>query len=147
MLLIRLPLEFRFRILISSQNIVFSVIYVMKTWNMGTLFISLLLFALLIGAPVVDAGVTDFQVDSTNLQVYRDGLVHVTQTLTVNETLPALTFPLFGSSFDNFIVLDENNTVLDYDVSGTDLTVYSLGATTVSVQYDTPSLTSKTAEE
>jgi uncharacterized membrane protein len=119
----------------------------MKTWDLRPLFVSCLLFALLLGAPVALADVTEFQVDSTNLQVYRDGLVHVSQTFTVNETLPAITFPLFGSSFDNFIVLDENNTVLDYDVSGTELTVYSLGATTISVQYDTPSLTAKAAEE
>ncbi|PVX25486.1 MAG: hypothetical protein CW691_04435 [Candidatus Bathyarchaeum sp.] len=119
----------------------------MKTWNLRALFVSCLLIVLLIGVPVAVADVTEFQVNSTSLQVYRDGLVHVTQTLTVNETLPALTLPLLGSSFDNFIVVDENNTVLDYNVGVTDLTVYSLGATTVSLQYDTPSLTAKAAEE
>jgi len=90
--------------------------------------------------------VTEFQVDSTDLQIYRDGLVRVTQTLSVNETLPVVTFPLLSSSVDNFIVLDENQTVLDYEIYGANLTVFTLGTTSVSVQYDTHSLTMKDAE-
>jgi uncharacterized membrane protein len=61
----------------------------------------------------------------------------------VNETLPVLTLPLLHSSVDNFIVLDENQTVLDYDVEGANLTVFTLGTRSVSVQYDTHSLTRK----
>jgi uncharacterized membrane protein len=119
----------------------------MKSAVARTVFVGCLLFVLLMSAPLTAADVTEFQVESTDLQVYRDGLVHVTQTLTVNETLPAVTLPLLGSSVDNFIVLDENQTVLDYEVEGIDLTVFTLGATTVSVQYDTHSLTLKHAEE
>jgi len=61
----------------------------------------------------------------------------------VNETLPAVTLPLLNSSVNNFIVLDENQTVLDYDVDGINLTVFTLGTTSVSLQYDTDSLTKK----
>lgn len=96
--------------------------------------------------PLADADVTEFQVDSTEIQVYRDGLARITQTIAVNETMPAITFPLLGSLVDNFIILDENQTVLDYDTEAGDLTVYTLGATSVFVQYDTHSLTSKDAE-
>jgi uncharacterized membrane protein len=112
-----------------------------------SIFVGCLLSVLLLSATVATAEVTEFQVESTDLQVYRDGLVHVIQTLTVNETLPTVTLPLLGSSIDNFIILDENQTVLDYEVEGTNLTIFTLGATTVSVQYDTPSLTLKHAEE
>lgn len=93
------------------------------------------------------AQITEFQIESIDLQVYRDGLVHFKQRLTVNETLPALSLPLFGASVDNLIVLDENQTVLDYELEGTDLTVFSLGATIIQVEYDTHSLTMKQAEE
>jgi len=61
----------------------------------------------------------------------------------VNETLPAVTLPLLNSSVNNFIVLDENQTVLDYEVDGINLTVFTLGTTSVSLQYDTDSLTKK----
>jgi uncharacterized membrane protein len=86
---------------------------------------------------------TGFDVLSTNIQVYRDGVAHVTQTLAVNETFPDVTVPLYSSSIDNVIVLDENQTFLDYEITGATIDVFSLGATTVSIQYDTHSLTTK----
>ena len=85
-------------------------------------------------------------VESTNLTVYRDGMVHITQTIVVNETDPAITLPLFSLSIDNLIVLDENQTVLDYHRDGLSLTIFTLGTKTTSLEYDTSSLTNKEAE-
>ena len=45
------------------------------------LFCNCLVFALLLNISSVAANVPEFQIDSTNVQVYRDGLVRVTQTL------------------------------------------------------------------
>jgi len=108
-----------------------------------TVFVGFAILFLLMSATVTAADESEFQVESTDLQIYRDGLVRVTQTLSVNETVPAVTFPLLNSSVDNFIVLDENQTVLDYEADGINLTVFTLGATSVSLQYDTDSLTRK----
>ena len=118
----------------------------MKLCAWRAVFVGCLLFVLLLSVTVTIAGVTEFQVDSTDLQIYRDGLVRVTQTLSVNETLPVVTFSLLNSSVYNFIVLDENQTVLDYELYGANLTIFTLGTTSVSVQYDTHSLTMKDAE-
>ncbi len=118
----------------------------MKLGAGRAVFVGCLLFVLFFCVTVTVANVTEFQVESTSLQVYRDGLVRVTQTLVVNETLPAVTLSLLNPSVDNFIVLDENQTVLDYELDGIDLTVFTLGTTSVSVQYDTDSLTMKDAE-
>jgi uncharacterized membrane protein len=115
----------------------------MKTDARRTIFVGFTILFLLMSSTVAAADENEFQVESTDLQVYRDGLVRVTQTLSVNETVAAVTFPLLNSSADNFIVLDENQTVLDYEVDGGNLTVFTLGATTVSLQYDTTSLTRK----
>ena len=117
-------------------------------WNMNidfrrTVFVGFAIFILFLSVTVAVADETEFQVESTNLQIYRDGLVRVTQTLIVNETVPALTLPLLNSSVNNFIVLDENQTVLDYEADGINLTVFTLGTTSVSLQYDTNSLTKK----
>jgi len=111
-----------------------------------TVFVGFAILFLLLSSTVTAADETEFQVESIDLQIYRDGLVRVTQTLSVNETVPAVTLLLLHSSVDNFIVLDENQTVLDYEVDGTNLTVFTLGATSVSLQYDTHSLTMKDAE-
>ena len=118
----------------------------MKFAAWRVVFVGCLLFILFLCVTVTAADETGFQVESTDLQIYRDGLVRVTQTLIVNETLPAVTLPLLNSSVDNFVVLDENQTVLDYEIGGINLTVFTLGAENVSLQYDTHSLTKKDFE-
>jgi uncharacterized membrane protein len=118
----------------------------MKTDARRTVLVGFTILFLLVSTTVTAADEGEFQIESTDLQIYRDGLVRVTQTLIVNETVPAVTFPLLNSSVDNFIVLDENQTVLDYEVDGTNLTVFTLGTTDILLQYDTHSLTRKDFE-
>jgi uncharacterized membrane protein len=123
----------------------------MKLDAKQTVFIGFAIFILLLSVTVTAADESEYQIESTNLQIYRDGLVRITQTLTVNETLPAVTLLLLNSSVSNFVVLDENQTVLnqkvlDYEVEGINLTIFTLGTPNVSLQYDTHSLTIKDAE-
>ena len=87
-----------------------------------------------------------FEVESMNLTVYRDGLVHVTQTLTASELAPEITLPLLSSAIENVIVLDENDMAVDYEISNGNFTVFTLGAERVLIEYDTASLTKKEAE-
>jgi uncharacterized membrane protein len=89
---------------------------------------------------------SSFEVEYADLTIYRDGLLHVTQTLTVDELAPEITVPLLSSSIENVIVLDENQLSVDYEINGEDLTVFTLGAVRVSVEYDTIALTRKDAE-
>jgi len=77
--------------------------------------------------------------------VYRDGLVHVMHKFSCNETYPAITIELLASKVDNVLVLDENNTLLDYEIANANITVYSLGAREIIVEYDTFELTSMEA--
>ena len=105
-----------------------------------------LIFALLLLANTSAFAQDEPLVESTNLTVYRDGLVHLTQTIVVNETDPTITLPLFSSSINNLIVLDENQTVLDYRRDDSNLTIFTLGTKNVSLEYDTSSLTNKEAE-
>jgi uncharacterized membrane protein len=89
---------------------------------------------------------SEFEVESLNLTVYRDGLVHVKQTLTANGLSPEVTLPLLSSAIENVIVLDENEVPVDYEIIGGNLSVFTLGAERVSVEYDTIALTKKEAE-
>ena len=89
---------------------------------------------------------TLFEVESINLIVYRDGLVHVAQTLIADELAPEVTLALMSPSVENLIVLDENQMAVDYQVVGGNLTIYTLGAESVLVEYDTTALTKKEAE-
>jgi len=118
----------------------------MKLYAAGWVSAVFLLLILISSVTVTAVGESRFQVESANLTIYRDGLVHLTQTLVVNETFPAITLPLLSSSIENIIVLDENQTVLDYEINGLNLTVFTLGAKGVFLEYDTISLTMKEAE-
>ena len=87
----------------------------------------------------------EFRIERVTLTVYRDGLVHVLQIVDVNETIPEISLPLLSASVNNTLVLDENRTVLDYEINGSNITILTLGATKVVLEYDTFSLTSMEA--
>jgi len=92
------------------------------------------------------ANVEEFKVESTSLIVYRDGLVHVAQAIIVNETVPYFTPTLFSNLVENILVTDENQSILNYEITGQDITIFSLGCQNVFLEYDTTALTRKEAE-
>jgi len=55
-------------------------------------------------------------------------------------------FPLLSESPQNILLLDENKTTVDYKVTGSILTSYTLGANRILIEYDTLMLTKKEAE-
>ncbi|MEM3013944.1 MAG: CARDB domain-containing protein, partial [Candidatus Bathyarchaeia archaeon] len=108
--------------------------------------IVLLILVLSSSTSVSTATVEEFSVESTSLTVYRDGLVHVAQTIVVNETVPYFTLTLFSNLVENLLVTDENQTILDYEMVGQNITIFSLGCQNVFLEYDTVALTGKEAE-
>jgi len=100
---------------------------------------------ILVSLSMVSAIELGYSVEFVELIVYRDGLVHVTQALTVNETFPAVTMNLLASMIENVIVVDENDTILEYKIMDSNMTVFSLGARNVTIEYDTMMLTKKEA--
>jgi uncharacterized membrane protein len=119
----------------------------MKTWDRKTISAVMTTIALISFATATTAAAQSlFEVESIDLTVYRDGLVHVTQTIVVDELTPEVTLPLLSSSIENVIVLDENQLAVDYEINGGNLTVFTLGAERVLVEYDTIALTKKEAE-
>jgi uncharacterized membrane protein len=87
-----------------------------------------------------------YATQTTAIKVYRDGLTHITQTLTVDELQPAVSISLISTSIENLIAFDENNITVDYVLNSTTLTVFSLGAKQIVIEYDTAVLTNKQAE-
>ena len=118
----------------------------MKTCVGRVIFAVITVTALIWLATATVAAQSSFEVESIDLNVYRDGVVHVTQTLTVDELAPEITVTLLSSSVENIIVVDENQLPVDYEVSGADFSVFTLGAERAVIEYDTVALTSKEAE-
>lgn len=100
-------------------------------------------FLMLTSLEVMSASDFGYQVESVKLTAYRDGLVHGSHVLSVNETFPSISSALLSSLVANVVVVDENQTVLDYDIEGTNMTIFSLGASRVLLEYDTVELTEK----
>jgi uncharacterized membrane protein len=92
------------------------------------------------------AAETAFEVEAITVKIYRDGLAHVTQTISVDELNPEIDLPLLSSSLENLIILDENQLAVDYQLITTNLTIFTLGTAQVSIEYDTIVLTSKHAD-
>jgi len=84
-----------------------------------------------------------YEVKSIEITVFRDGFIRVTQTISVNETSPFLTLKLLSPSVEDILVLDQANSPLSYDVSAANITIDTLGATHVTLEYLTSTLTSK----
>lgn len=104
--------------------------------------ICILLIYLFLLLPQVKA----YSLQEVTAEVYRDGVIHVRMSLTVNETEPLVTIELLSSKAYNILILDETGDVLNYDSNGSTLTVYTLGASKVSLEYDADDLTSKSGE-
>ncbi len=118
----------------------------MKPFEPKAIFVVIAVITLLHFATATVDAQSLFEVESVDVTVYRDGVVHVTHTVTVDELTPEITLSLLSSSVENLIVLDEDNLTVDYDINEDDLTVFTLGAESISVEYDSIALTSKEAE-
>ena len=82
---------------------------------------------------------------SFTLTVYADGYVHVRQSFAVDPNATSVQMPLLSAAVSDLVATDQNGSPLSYGFApgGSNLTVYSLGASSVTLAYDTSSLTSK----
>jgi uncharacterized membrane protein len=113
------------------------------SWRLGIAAIVVLTALLLAYSAVVTS--TD-SIISTNLSVYRDGLVHVEQKLAVDELSPEVSVTLLSDKAENLVVFDKDELAVDYELSEKNLVIYSLGATQLEIAYDINTLTSKENE-
>jgi len=79
-------------------------------------------------------------------KVYGDGLVEVEYHIEVDPTEPSVNISLFGSKYQNILILDQDGVPMDYKELGRGITVDSLGSTKLEITYLTPDLTSKEGE-
>jgi uncharacterized membrane protein len=81
--------------------------------------------------------------NSFNTRVYADGSAAIVQSIAVSASDVSITIPLLSSIITNVIATDQNGSPLSFQISGNNITVYTIGATHVTIQYDTDALTSK----
>jgi len=87
----------------------------------------------------------EYSIQKCVLTVYRDGVVYVYIEVITNETEPLTVLPLLSSQdkISDLLACDENGEALEYDINEDNtITIYSLGAKRVTLEYDTTGLTS-----
>ncbi len=77
------------------------------------------------------------------MSVFADGSVEVNQTLTPYQNMTLVTLPLLSTQVGGVLALDKNYSALSYELSGDNITIYTLGTNWVSLSYDTTALTTE----
>lgn len=88
-------------------------------------------------------GVSYGSVQTLNVEIYTDGLAHVTAQLIPEEQSPALNIVLLGTEVDNFMATGQNNTLLTSEVAGGSVLLNTFDTEMVTVNYDIHDLISK----
>ena len=84
-----------------------------------------------------------YTMNSTTLLVSSDGLTGVNQTLSLPQNVTSVSLPLFAKQVGNVLVVRQDGSPVSYSINGGNITLYSLGATQLSLSYDTDALTTK----
>jgi uncharacterized membrane protein len=102
----------------------------------STVILLLLLFARMVAAQ------EDYRVLQLEISIYRDGVAHVSYAISVNSTAPSISLALLGTAA-NILATDEKGQIVRYDVTSKEISIYTMGATKVLLEYDTFAITSK----
>ncbi len=123
--------------------------------NDGMLFVRTpSILTTMIRAPIIAVGlivvvltvpsqITFGSTKSLDLTIYPDGTTHVFSEITVNPLEPDYSVELFGTEIDNFVAEDENGYLLSGNIDGNIVILETLGASSITIDYDTHDLVSK----
>ena len=78
-----------------------------------------------------------------DLIIYPDGSTHVSSEIDVDPLVTDFELDLFGSTIDNFVVVNENGFLLTTDIIGNSALVETFGSSVITVEYDIHDLVSK----
>ena len=78
--------------------------------------------------------------------IYSDGSTHVFYELETNPLEPEFSTKLFGTTLENLTIIDNNGFLLSYETVGDSVSIETLGASHIFIDYDTQELVSKTGK-
>jgi uncharacterized membrane protein len=108
-----------------------------------SLYIKTLTF-LLILSTFNEAWAQDYTPESLLVTLFTDGKALIEYRLLTDVTVPTISVPLFGTIFEQIIVIDDRNQPVDNRIDSNNLVVDTFGASNVLITYTAPDLVSKT---
>ena len=76
-------------------------------------------------------------VQSTSIAVSADGDAAINQTLLMPQNTTSITIPLLSAQVGDILSVDQTGAPASYEISGTNITIYTLGATSIDLSYFT----------
>jgi len=108
--------------------------------------LSFLILLSLIASTPLAVGQEYYSPNELSFTVYDDGYVVVDYTVDVDPTMVRVNVSLFGSLYQNLLILDQDLLILDSAPAGDGLTIDTLAAISASVWYETTDLTGKAGQ-
>ena len=108
--------------------------------------LSVLILLSLIASTTLAVGQEYYSPNELSFTVYDDGYVVVDYTVDVDPTMVRVNVSLFGSLYQNMLILDQDLLILDSTPTGDGLTIDTLGAISASLWYETTDLTGKAGQ-
>ena len=108
--------------------------------------LSVLILLSLIASTTLAVGQEYYSPNELSFTVYDDGYVVVDYTVDVDPTMVRVNVTLFGSLYQNMLILDQDLLILDSTPTGDGLTIDTLGAISASLWYETTDLTGKAGQ-
>jgi len=105
----------------------------------------LILLILVASTPLV-VGQEYYSPNDLSFTVYDDGYVVVDYTVDVDPTMVMVNVSVFGSLYQNLLILDQDMLILDSTPTVDGLTIDTLGAISASIWYETTDLTGKAGQ-
>ncbi len=92
------------------------------------------------------AWAADYTPNSLLVTLFTDGKALIEYRLNTDTTVPAISVPLFGKTYDQLIVVDDQNQLIESKVEGDKLVMNTLGTSNVLITYTTSDLVNKTGK-
>ena len=107
---------------------------------------SALTLLILIASTPLAVGQEYYSPNELSFTVYDDGYVVVDYTVDVDPTMVRVNVSVFGSLYQNMLILDQDLLILDSTPTGDGVTIDTLGAISASLWYETTDLTGKAGQ-
>jgi len=105
----------------------------------------LILLSFIVSTPLA-VGQEYYTPNELSFTVWDDGYAVVDYTVDVDPTMVRVNVSVFGSLYQNLLILDQDLLILDSTPTGDGLTIDTLGAISASIWYETTDLTGKAGQ-
>jgi uncharacterized membrane protein len=112
-------------------------------WHKSSIFLGLVILQILFSIPHT-YGDEEYTPQELSINVYSDGVADLNYKLEIDPTLLSVNVSLVGETYENMLVRDQDNILLDYGIFDGFTEIDVLGSQSIEIEYTASDLTNKT---